>query len=216
MILSCDQLPCDLATLQTFPASSLLSPEETAFCFVLALHAFTQNEAKGTEMINFLKGPQKLDEMDLQFIRNNLADAPYLPLSYFRDSSPNNDYTVAPPYHLEAEKDRRRSGGEAGYERIFLTSSGADSKRPIELRAKGKQWFLWEYSSILLDIRKPVSSDPWADPNNPVQSSSNKVWNNVKGRGRDLAIGVTDDLKFGMWYRLRSSIISFIYGLIGR
>lgn len=47
--------------------------------------------------------------------------------------------------------------------KLFIPSGGADAPRPIQLRkAKDGKWYLWEYSSILLDIRKPESSNPWA------------------------------------------------------
>ena len=28
-------------------------------------------------------------------------------------------------------------------------------------KAKGNQWFLWEYSSILSGVRIPAAEDPW-------------------------------------------------------
>lgn len=43
----------------------------------------------------------------------------------------------------------------------YIRSSGADSPRPIKLRQKGNQWFLWE-QYLMPDIRKPKSADPWA------------------------------------------------------
>ena len=45
--------------------------------------------------------------------------------------------------------------------RFYLKSGGADSPRPLKLRQKGDQWFLWEYSSILSGVRIPAAEDPW-------------------------------------------------------
>ena len=54
---------------------------------------------------------------------------------------------------------------EDGYKRLFITSGGADSDRPITVRlAKDGNYYLWSDSfiSALTDIRKPESSNPWA------------------------------------------------------
>jgi hypothetical protein len=45
-----------------------------------------------------------------------------------------------------------------------VKSSGADTPRQIVLRNKPSsgQWFVWNYSGILSDIRTPVKDNPWA------------------------------------------------------
>ena len=58
------------------------------------------------------------------------------------------------------------SGTEAmeneNYAKLFLTSGGADSPRYVQLRkAKDGRWYLWE-QFILVGIRPPESTDPWA------------------------------------------------------
>ena len=45
--------------------------------------------------------------------------------------------------------------------RLFLRTPGADSPRPIRLRRKGDQWFIWDYPGILSGIRIPAKEDPW-------------------------------------------------------
>ena len=49
-----------------------------------------------------------------------------------------------------------------GYAYGKVMTAGADSPRRITLREKGGNFYIWEYSSILLGIKLPASEDPWA------------------------------------------------------
>ena len=55
------------------------------------------------------------------------------------------------------------AGALAGARRIVVGySGGADSSRDVLLRkAKDGKWYLWE-QFLLVGIRKPESSNPWA------------------------------------------------------
>lgn len=106
--------------------------------------------------------PRPLSNYEIQFIRDRLMDKQYLPLAYFDGATPENNYTLSEPYTLRLYADPRPQDCEAGYLRLYLKTAGADSPRPIKLRQKGDEWFLWEYSGILSGIRIPVSEDPWA------------------------------------------------------
>ena len=87
----------------------------------------------------------------------------YVTRSYFAGSSPENDYTPAPPYTVSVIE-YQNSRENAGYIKLFLKSSGADSPRQITLRQKPStgEWFLWEFDGILSGIRIPKSADKWA------------------------------------------------------
>ena len=63
---------------------------------------------------------------------------------------------------LNVLDDPRPQDIEPGYLRVYLRTAGADSPRPMRLRKKGENWYLWEYSSILTGIRMPAAEDPWA------------------------------------------------------
>lgn len=86
----------------------------------------------------------------------------YLPLAYFDGATPENGYGPTQPYVLNFYPDQRPQDCEEGYMRLFLKTAGADADRPIKLRQKGDNWYLWEYSSILTGIRVPAEEDPWA------------------------------------------------------
>ncbi len=153
-------LPTTLADLSALPQFSLKTPFETAALTVLALHAYTLDAEKGIEMLNALKGPQPLSAYDKQFLKDRLSDKKYLPGSYMEGSSVQNNYTPAAPYTI-AVFENPYSYAEAGYAKLFLKSSGADTERALKLRQKGEQWFLWE-NMLLPSIRVPAAQDPWA------------------------------------------------------
>ena len=112
------------------------------------------------EMLNVLKGPQPMNGMDVQFLRDRIKGRGYIPRSYFEGSSVKNDYTPNVPYKITVSEYAYTYQSE-GYAKVQVQSSGADSPRPIELRRKGNQWFLWR-NLALSDIRTPASVDPWA------------------------------------------------------
>lgn len=88
----------------------------------------------------------------------------YIGKSYFKGATNDNDYTPNIPLEVEVlENDY--SNAEDGYKRLLLKSGGADSPRPITLRlAKDGNYYLWSDSiiSLLTDIRKKESDNPWA------------------------------------------------------
>lgn len=140
--------------------SNLETPEDTAAMFVVAIATYVKDRALGTEMINFLKGPEPLNAHGIQFLKDRLGDKPYLPNSYFLGSNPSNNYEPTIPFEVEVFEDPL--GAEEGYARVLLQSSGADSKRVLVLRKKGSQFFVWDYPGILSGIRIPQKDDKWA------------------------------------------------------
>lgn len=149
------------ATLAEFNALfDLTTPESTAAAFLCACEMFMANRNMGTDAMNAIRGPRPMTGYDVQFLRDRLMDKAYLPKSYFNGATPANNYEPTQPYTLEVYADPRPS--EPGYTSVMLQSGGADSRRAMTLRGKGGKWYLWSYSSILLDIRRPKAEDPWA------------------------------------------------------
>lgn len=153
-------LPENLQQMQALPESALTSPLQTAALTVCALCAYAAAPAVGTEMLNFLKGPQPLTPYETQFLKDRFRDKKYVPFSYFAGAVPANDYTPAVPYSLTVFSNPH-SYSQEGYAVIYIRSGGADTERQVKLRRKGSQWFLWE-QFLLPDIRAPKSQDPWA------------------------------------------------------
>ena len=139
-------------------------PECICALFLCALALFERDKEAGTAAMNLLRGPKPMTPYDCQFLCDRLRGKSYLPLAYFEGATPGNNYQPRVPYILNVLADPRPQDVEPGYLRVFLTTSGADSPRPMKLRQKVStgEWFLWEYSSILSGIRIPVAEDSWA------------------------------------------------------
>ncbi|MBP3469092.1 MAG: hypothetical protein J6K26_06205 [Lachnospiraceae bacterium] len=153
-------LPESVEEMKALPEAALDSPFKAAALTVCALCAYAADTEIGIGMLNFLKGPQPLSEYDKSFLKDRFRGKTYVPFSYFEGTSPENDYTPKSPFTVTVTSDNY-SYAEQGYAKLFIRSSGADSPRPIKLRQKGNQWFLWE-QYLMPDIRKPKSADPWA------------------------------------------------------
>ena len=141
------------------------TPFATAALFIVALTAYKNDKNTCIAMINFLKGPQALSNQDISFLADRMAQngkAAFIAESYFNGASHKNDYQPSHPFTINVSEGPY-SYQEQGYASLWVTSGGADAPRSIKMRqAKDGKWYLWEYSSILLDIRAPESTNPWA------------------------------------------------------
>ena len=155
-------IPATAEEFAAMPQMDLTKPENTCAMFLLALHLYTKDQDAGVASVNLLRGPKPLSNYEAQFLRDRLCDKTYLPLAYFDGAAPQNNYTPSQPLTLQVLSDPRPQDVEEGYLRVYLKTVGADSPRPVKLRRKGENWYLWEYSSILSGIRIPVEEDPWA------------------------------------------------------
>ena len=155
-------LPESLAQMQALPEASLDDPYKTAALTVCAVCAYAADKGIGTEMLNWLRGPRPLGAHDISFLDDRFRDGKtYVPFSYFKGATPENDYTPEQPFTITIESNPY-SDANAGYKKLFVKSSGADNPREIVLRQKGDgTWLLWE-QVILVGIREPKSADPWA------------------------------------------------------
>ena len=153
-------LPKSVSEMRELPEAALTSPFAVAALSVAAFCRYRESPEEAFAMVDFLKGPQPLSNFDRQFLKERLSGKEYKPFSFFAGSSPANNYTPAEPFAIEVS-DGPYSYTNAGYAALWLVSSGADSPRPVTLRQKGSQWFLWTIS-YLSDIRTPAAEDPWA------------------------------------------------------
>lgn len=141
-------LPESVEEMKLLPEAALTSPFETAAPEI------------GKEMLNFLKGPQPMNGADIQFLQDRFRGGSHIPFSYFEGATPANHYTPSEPFTITVSADPH-SYDQEGYVKLFIRSGGADSPRPIVLRQKGEQWFLWQ-QLLMSAIRTPAAQDPWA------------------------------------------------------
>ena len=156
-----DKIPQSVEEFKALPQAAQTSEFDVAALTVVALCVYPENRDVSLEMLNVLRGPRPLSEMDKQFIRDRFMDKDYVPRSYMRGATPDNDYKAAAPYVIEVEENPY-SYEQEGYAKLYLKSGGADSPRAVQMRlAKDGKWYLWE-QCLLADIRQPESSNPWA------------------------------------------------------
>lgn len=154
-------LPETLEQFKALPQAALTSEFDTAALTVLALCFYPEDKELSLSMLQFLSGPREISTYDKQFIKDRFADADYVPRSYFKGSTPQNDYTPAEPYTITVKSNPYTYTNE-NYAKLLIESGGADSPRDVVLRkAKDGKWYLWE-QHLLVGIRKPESSNPWA------------------------------------------------------
>ena len=155
-------LPESLAQLQALPEATLDDPFKTAALTVCALCVYGADKNIGVEMLNFLRGPRPLSNQEISFLDDRFRDGQfYVPFSYFKGATPENDYTPTSPFTLEVESNVTSAANE-GYMKLLIQSGGADSPRNVTLRMRGDgKWFLWE-QFLMVGIRTPRSKDPWA------------------------------------------------------
>ena len=154
-------LPSTFEEFASLPQAALSTPFDTAAMTVLAFCYYPQNKDLALQMVNYLRGPRPLSGGDMSFIADRFRDSDYVPRSYFEGSTPANDYTPAEPYTIFVSENPYSYQNE-GYATLYITSGGADSPRSVQMRkAKDGKWYLWE-QFILVGIRQPESSNPWA------------------------------------------------------
>jgi hypothetical protein len=154
-------LPDTYEQFMALPQAALSTPFETAAMTLLALCFYPQDPALSMKMFEFVSGPRSINPAEYQFIKDRFRDADYVPRSYFKGAVPGNDYKPSEPYTVTVSENPYTYQNE-GYAKMFLTSGGADSQRFVMLRkAKDGKWYLWE-QFILVGIRPPESTNPWA------------------------------------------------------
>lgn len=154
-------IPDSFERFLSLPQSAMTTPLDTAALTVAALSVYPENKELSLKMLDVLRGPRPLTNMDKQFIADRFRGKDYLMRSYFDGTSPENDYNPSVPYTVTVSENPY-SYTEPNFAKLFVACSGADSPRPIELRkAKDGKWYLWE-QFLLAGIRQPESDNPWA------------------------------------------------------
>ena len=136
---------------------------QSVCAIVFALAAYEDSPTSSKEMLEYINGPEDVSEYDIDFIKNQIEQYPYVMRSYFDGTSPQKDYEIK---NISISVYNDNQSIEEGYARFWLESSGADNKRSVMLRLKAstEQWFLFSdtYKGLMAGIRKPASEDKWA------------------------------------------------------
>ena len=92
--------PKNADELKKMPELDFSSPLSTAAFAMLVLLEYDESPENTIEMLNVLKGPQPMNGIDVQFLRDRIKGRGYIPRSYFEGSSVKNDYTPNVPYKI--------------------------------------------------------------------------------------------------------------------
>ena len=157
-----ETLPANEAELRGLPEFALDTPYKTSALVMAVLCNYEKDPDVTISMLNVLKGPEDVSNLERQFLRDRLNGKAYKAFSFFEGSAPENDYTPNKPYAISVSS-KPHSFDNENWAVMYVRSSGADSPRQIKLRRKPSsgQWFLNEIQ-CLSDIRVPASEDAWA------------------------------------------------------
>ena len=91
------------ALLEYYPLSD---PRHTGAFFITSLVRYVDSADDGLAMIDVLRGPQPMNGMEQDFIKDRLRDKTYLPGAYFEGAAPENDYTpdTYPRHALDTDR----------------------------------------------------------------------------------------------------------------
>ncbi|MDD7319065.1 MAG: hypothetical protein SOZ80_05900 [Prevotella sp.] len=154
-------LPKNIDELKAMPQAGLTDEFEAAALVVAALCRYEESIDDALEMLNYLKGPNPINNMDVQFLRDRLGGKTYKTRSFLAGATPNNGYKPSVPFSVTVTSTPNSYVDTLAT--MYLHSGGADSMRPITMRKKPStgQWFVTQFG-FLADIRVPVAEDPWA------------------------------------------------------
>lgn len=159
---SFSSLPASVAELNALPEASLDSAYKTAALAVAVLCNYKNSADETFAMLDVLKGPEPVSNIEKQFYKDRLVGKEYKTFSFFKGATVENGYTPSTPYTISVSE-TPYSFTEENWAVLYVQSAGADSPRPIKLRKKPStgQWFVNDIQ-CLADIRIPAASDPWA------------------------------------------------------
>ena len=161
------EMPETLAQFTALPQAAMQNPFDTVALIVAALCVYPLDKDECMAMINYLRGPNPMSQRDIIFLRDRMAQnnkARFLGASYLNGATPQNDYSPVAPYTVTVSEHPYSYTNE-GIVSLHVRSGGADAPRAVTTRlAKDGKWYLWqtEYHTLLLDIRAPESTNPWA------------------------------------------------------
>jgi len=150
------------------------TPEGGAATMIVALFMYAEDQVLGEQALTVAVDRERLQEAadgyrgwqvrkrPLQSIRRQILDSPHIPRSYFLGTSPESGYRLPePPLRIECRSGPYSGDMDNRTYKVFVTSSGAPSARPVTLHRNQRGfWKAYEWSSLLLGVRPPSVHEP--------------------------------------------------------
>lgn len=171
--------PSDFSSFESFRDANASTSQGAVIVLLAALSIYSKNAEEGKKALiisldanslisdtspNGYKG-FNINRNTIDLVKRQLEQHPYLIGSYLPGSSFQNGYKPSnPPYNFTLTSNRFSGTEESGQKKLFLPSSGADTPRPVTVKRNAKGvWKASEFSSLLVGIKKPATSNPADD-----------------------------------------------------
>ena len=166
-IVTIDQLPQSAEAFAVLQERVARTPEGGAAVMVVALLLYAEDKVLGERCLDEavddgwlrpVAGGQRLGRRDLQLMASQVGGRPHVLRSYLAGTCPENGYQMPePPLTIEWSSGPYSGDVGSGEYKVFVTSSGADSPRPVTVRRDPEGlWKAYEWSSLLLGVRDPA------------------------------------------------------------
>jgi len=150
------------------------TPQGGAAIMIVALQLYAKDASLGQACLAIAVDPSRLQEgaagyqgwqlrlRELQLIRSQLAQQPYLPQSYLGGTAPGANYALpSAPYSIAFAANPLASEPGATEQKVFVVCSGAAKPRPVTLRRDERGvWKALEWSSLVMGIIPSQASAP--------------------------------------------------------
>ena len=150
------------------------TPQGGAVIMIVALLIYAEDQVLGEQALTVAVDRERLQEAadgyrgwqvrkrSMQLIERQILDGPHIPRSYFLGTAPESGYQLPePPLRIECRSGPYSGDVEDSTYKVFVTSSGAPSARPVTLHRNQRGfWKAYEWSSLLLGVRAPAEDEP--------------------------------------------------------
>ncbi len=161
--------PSNIDEFVTLRNAVAVTPEGGAAMFLLALKIYVDNPKLGEKCLviavhkSLLKEGKvykgyKLANDDMDMIKRNMEYNKLIPNSYILGSKPENNYKAELPYEYKFTVNLLGKSKEGT--KVFVKSSGSDSKRQLIVKKNNRNyWKVTTWSSVLANIKEPPEDD---------------------------------------------------------
>ncbi len=145
------------------------APQGGAAMMIVALLMYVEAEDVGRQCLAIAVDRDKLSEgpkgyegwqlraSDIWLLHSQIKDKPYIARSYVKGATPDNGYQLPESSYAFEFSDNPHSGDpEIGIYKVFVTSSGASSPRPVTVKRNDQGiWKAYEWSTLIVGVQEP-------------------------------------------------------------
>jgi hypothetical protein len=167
-----DKLPQSIEEFVALRDEVAVEPQGGAAMMVAALFTYVQDETLGRQCLAIAASRERLEEgpkgykgwqlraSDVWLLHTQIKGKDYVLKSYIEGTTPDNGYELSEPPYVFTFSDNPHSGDpETGTFKVFITSSGASSPRPVTVKRNDKGiWKAYEWSTLIVGVEPPAGN----------------------------------------------------------